>query len=169
MTETTDIPRAAQARTEGYGGPDTPFGAYTALMATFVSAAATTAVVARRTRKVPDRIAWSDLALASVGVHRLTRLLAKDRVTSALRAPFVEYQGKGLPSEFEEKPRGSGLRLAVGQLINCPYCLGEWVALAAVAGLVLAPRPTRAVASVLTVATASDVLQELYARLAPES
>jgi hypothetical protein len=169
MTKTTDIPRTKHRPADGYGGPDTPLGAYTALMATFATAAATTAVVARRTGKVPDRIPWSDLALASVGVHRLTRLLAKDRVTSALRAPFVEYQGRGLPNEFDERPRGSGIRLALGQLLNCPYCLSEWVALAAVAGLVLAPRPTRAAATVLTVATASDVLQELYVRLSPSS
>jgi Protein of unknown function (DUF1360) len=153
----------------GYGGPDTPLAAYTGLIAAFTGVSAAAATVAIRKQRLPDRLGWSELALASVAVHRMARVIAKDRVTSVLRSPFVEYQGRGLPNELEERPRGRGLRLAVGQLLNCPYCLGEWLALASVVGLVFAPRPTRALASVLTVSTAADVLQELYVRLAPST
>ena len=150
----------------GYHGEQAPLGAYAGLMAVFATAATIAGALAiRRGRDQP--LSWSDLDLVSVGVHRLSRLITKDRVTSAVRAPFVEYQGPGLPSELDERPRGDGARLAVGQLMNCPYCLGEWLSLAGVAGLIFAPRPTRLAATVLSVATVADVLQELYVELSP--
>ena len=45
-------------------------------------------------RALPERMPVGDLALVTVATHKLSRLVAKDRVTSTLRAPFtsVEYQ-----------------------------------------------------------------------------
>lgn len=156
-----------QSAIAGYGNDEAPLGAYAALMATFATAATGAGALAFSRGRADRPLPWSDVALVAVGVHRLSRLISKDRVTSAMRAPFVEYERSGLPSEIEEKPRGHGARLAVGQLLNCPYCLGEWLSLAGVAGLIFAPRPTRLAATMLTIATASDVLQELYVRLSP--
>jgi len=65
--------------------------------------------------------------------------------------------------EVEEAARGSGLRRAVGELLVCPDCLGQWVAGGFLAGLVAAPRPTRAVAAMFTVYAAADALQMLNA------
>src|SRR5437763_8717546 len=66
----------------GYGGSDTPLPVYAGVMATFGATATAAGVAAWRTGRMPERIPWSDLALVSVGVHRLARLIAKDRVTS---------------------------------------------------------------------------------------
>ena len=162
----TDTP-THESPTAGYRGDQTPLAAYAGLMTTFTAVAGGVGLVAIRSGRANEHLAWSDLALVAVGVHRLSRLITKDRVTSAMRAPFVEYQGTGLPSELEETPRGGGARLAVGQLLNCPYCLGEWLSLAGVAGLIFAPRPTRLAATVLSVATVADILQELYVQLSP--
>jgi Protein of unknown function (DUF1360) len=162
----TDTP-IHESPAAGYGGQETPLAAYAGLMTTFTVAAAAAGTAAIRSGRVDEGLPWSDLALVSVGVHRLARLITKDRVASAVRAPFVEYQGKGMPSELAEKPRGQGARLALGQLLNCPYCLGEWLALAGITGLVFARRPTRTAATVLSVATVADALQELYVRLSP--
>jgi hypothetical protein len=46
--------------------------------------------------------------------------------------------------------------------VSCPYCLGMLVASAFVAGLIVVPRATRMIASVLTAVTGSDVLQIAY-------
>jgi len=44
-------------------------------------------------------------------------------------------------------------------LIGCPFCVGQWVATGFVASYLLAPRPTRWVATVFAVKTGSDFLQ----------
>lgn len=66
---------------------------------------------------------------------------------------------------MEEQPRGSGLRLALGELLVCPYCLGLWIAAVFAAGLIVVPRPTRWIASVLSVLFGADVLQIAYKKL----
>jgi hypothetical protein len=90
--------------------------------------------------------------------------MAKDKVTSVLRAPFTRYEGKGGPAEIEEEPRGKGMRRALGELLLCPYCLDQWVATGFVAGGVFAPRVTRLVASTFTVVALADFLQIVYKR-----
>jgi len=99
-----------------------------------------------------------------MGTHKASRLVAKDRVTSAARAPFTRFEEDAGPGEVREAARGHGLRRAVGELIICPYCLGLWIAAAFAAGLIVAPRATRWVASVLTALFGSDVLQIAYQR-----
>lgn len=137
-----------------------PLGSYALLTATFNAVFATALYVARD--RLPERIAAKDLALMAVGTHKLSRVITKDRVTSGLRAPFTEFQGDAGPAEVEERARGRGLRRAVGELLVCPYCLDQWIAGGFVAGIVLAPRPTRTVASLFAVAAGSDVLQHGY-------
>ena len=52
-------------------------------------------------------------------------------MTSFLRAPFTRFQeSSGQGEVVEEEPCGHGLRLAVGELLVCPYCLAQWVATA---------------------------------------
>jgi hypothetical protein len=58
--------------------------------------------------------------------------------------------------------RGSGPRKALGELLTCPFCVGQWVATSFVLGLVLAPRATRLVASTFTAVAAADFLQLAY-------
>jgi Protein of unknown function (DUF1360) len=147
---------------EGYAPPgeDKPLGAYALLAAAF-NAGFAGALFARR-RDLPERVSAGDLALLTVGTHKLSRLIAKDKVTSPLRAPFVRYEEDAGPSEVSETPRGSGLRKAIGELISCPFCIGQWVAAAALFGLLVAPRTTRFVASLFAIMTGSDFLQLAY-------
>jgi hypothetical protein len=102
--------------------------------------------------------------LVTVATHKASRLIAKDRVTSAVRAPFTEVEVDHGPSRrrVREKARGDGIRRAVGELVLCPYCLGVWIATAFAGGLVVAPRPTRWAAGILTTVFGSDVLQIAY-------
>jgi hypothetical protein len=119
-------------------------------------------LAARSGRKLPERIGTADLLTIGVASHKLSRLLAKDKVTSPLRAPFTEFEEEGGPSEVEERSRGEGARKAIGELLICPYCLGLWVVSAFAIGLLFAPRLTRFVASILAALTISDFLQIAY-------
>ena len=142
-----------------------PLGGYATLMVTFSSLAGGFALwFARSGRRLPERIGAGDLALLSVATHKSSRLVTKDRVASAVRAPFTAFQDDAGPSEVAEQARGHGLRLALGELLVCPYCLAMWIGTALTAGLLVAPRATRVVASVFAVLFASDVLQLAYAR-----
>jgi hypothetical protein len=100
--------------------------------------------------------------LIGTASYQLSRLISKKKVTSFVRAPFTELEGKGAPAELEERPRGSGLRRAMGELLVCPYCLGLWASGGFHAGLLFAPRTTRFSASVLTAMSISDFLQLAY-------
>ncbi len=146
--------------TAGYSEEDRPLGSYALLVAVFNSLLIGFLYALRRSRRdLPERIALGDVLLLGAATHKLSRLVTKNKPTSALRAPFTEYEGPAGHGEVDEKPRGQGLRRAVGELVVCPYCMGLWVAAAMAGCLVLAPRATRFVAAVFTVLGLSDVFQ----------
>jgi hypothetical protein len=142
-----------------------PLGGYAALMGAYASVAGAFAFWIRGSRReVPDRIDPRDLALVVVATHKISRIIAKDRVTSTARAPFTRFQDDAGPAEVSEEARGSGLRRAVGELLICPYCLGLWTASTFAAGLLVAPRATRWIAATLSATFGSDVLQIAYSK-----
>ena len=96
---------------------------------------------------------------------RLSRTLAKDPVTSPLRAPFTKYEGTSGAAELAEEVRGEGLQHSVGELITCPMCLAQWVSAALCGGLVFAPRATRLVMATMSGVAGADFLQYAYAYL----
>jgi hypothetical protein len=149
---------AAQASTD----EQAPHGSYAAFVATYNVAFAGALVAARLAgRKLPAP-GLDDIALFGVATHKLSRLLAKDKVAAPLRAPFAEFDDKGGPAEVQEHPRGSGARRAVGELVTCPYCLDQWVAGAFAVGSIFAPRATRFTAGVLATVAVADFLQIGY-------
>jgi Protein of unknown function (DUF1360) len=148
----------------GYAPPAKrpPFASFASLAGAFNAAMGAALVAAARSGRLPERIDASDVILIGTASHKLSRLIAKDKVTAFVRAPFTEYQEKGGPAEVEESARGSGLQRAVGELLVCPYCLGLWVSGGFHAGLLFAPGATRVTASVFTALTISDFLQIAY-------
>jgi hypothetical protein len=143
-----------------------PVGGYAALMGAFSAmAGAFVTWMARSGREFPERFDGRDLALMTVATHKASRLLAKDRVTRPVRAPFTSFQENSGQGEVEERARGRGLRRAVGELLVCPYCLSMWIASIFAAGMTVAPRQTRWVASVLSAHLGADVLQIAYKKL----
>lgn len=142
---------------------DKPLASYGVLMSVFSTLAGSFALWFRRSgRTLPDRMDGRDLALLTLASHKASRLIAKDKVTSAIRAPFARYQGDAGAGEVSEKPRGRGLRRVIGELLVCPYCLGMWTSAILTAGLLVAPRFTRWLASVLVIFFGADVLQIAY-------
>jgi len=161
-TTTTDLPGSLGA---DYAPPDEhrPLGGYTVLSTGFGVAFVGALLAARRTgRPLPERIGLGDIALAGIATHKLSRLIAKDKVTSFIRAPFTRFQEKAGHGELEEQPRGSGLRLATGELVGCPYCLAQWIAAAFAVGFVYAPRLTRLLAATSTIHALADAAQLAY-------
>ena len=120
------------------------------------------ALAERAGRRIPDRVGAGDILLLGVATHKLSRLIAKDRVTSFLRAPFARYEEPSGRGELEEHARGTGMRRAIGQLVTCPFCIGQWVAGGFTVGLVAAPRPTRLAAAMFAALAISDGLQLAY-------
>lgn len=157
---------AAHREKRAYAGDaERPLGSYLVLMGAYGTlTAGLSAAVWRLDRPLPDP-SWSDVALLAVASHKLSRLIAKDPVTSPLRAPFTRFKGTSGEAELAEEVRGQGPRKAIGELITCPFCLGLWTATGFVFGLVLAPRPTRLLAAMFTSLTGADALQFAYAKL----
>jgi hypothetical protein len=140
-----------------------PVGAYGALLAAYGSGVAAFLIWRLREGGLPERIGAGDIALLSIATQRASRIVTRDKVTRPMRKPFSAVESESeIPTEVSEKPRGSGLRRAIGELIICPYCLGQWIATAFVAGLCVAPRATRFVASIFAVVAGSDFLQAAY-------
>jgi hypothetical protein len=147
----------------GYSVEHRPLGSYTALGVAFNGLIGGFLAARQRSgRELPERIEPYDLVLLGAATHKLSRLISKDKVTSPLRAPFTRYRGPAGPGEVSEEPRGTGMRLALGELLVCPYCVGQWVAGAFACSLVTAPRTTRFVASIFTTLGVSDALQVVY-------
>jgi hypothetical protein len=163
----TSIRSRLREQAERYSGDaDRPLGGYAATMAVYASVAGLVAAGARLTRRqIPDGMSVTDVALAAVATHKLSRLLSKDPVTSPLRAPFTSYEGTSAPAELQEEVRGHGARKAVGELVTCPFCAGVWVASGFTAGLIYLPRTTRLTIGTLAALAGADVLQYAYAWL----
>lgn len=162
------VARWAQKQADEYrDGAERPLDGYATLLTIYGGLVGATTVAGRVFgKRIPDRIGTLDLVTLSVATHRLSRTLAKDPVTSPLRAPFTKYAGVSAPSELAEEVRyHGGVRHSVGELVTCPMCLAQWVATALAAGMVFAPRQTRLVSATLTAVAGADFLQYVYALL----
>ena len=142
---------------------DRPLGGYALFIATYASlCTGFVRWLVRSGRPVPEHVRAGDLALVAIATHKASRLIAKDKVTSVLRAPFTIEQSSGPAGEVDESARGRGLRRALGEALTCPFCLGLWVASALTAGLLVAPRAVRWSAFALSALGISDFLQIAY-------
>ena len=139
------------------GGHAVLVGAYNGSLAAF-------AISQRRSgRGLPDGFAPGDLVILSVATYKLSRLIAKDRIMAFARAPFTRLQGESeRPGEVNEEPRGTGLRHAVGELLVCPFCLGQWVGTGLLLTYLRQPRLARTIAATFTIVAGSDLLQEAW-------
>jgi hypothetical protein len=168
FTEIKDrVTGAASAQGARYSGEaDRPLRGYVVTMTAYASLVGALAGLARITgRDIPERLGAGDVILSAAATHKLSRLLAKDPVTSPLRAPFTAYQGTEGPAELKEEVRGQGGRKTVGELVTCPFCTSVWVATGLTAGLVYLPRTTRLAMGTLASLAGADRLQFAHAWL----
>ena len=138
---------------------------YATLLGFYLASAAVLTGVAVQQNRLPRKFGLLDMALLGMATHKLSRIVAKDRITGILRAPFVSYIRSSGAGEVEEEPRGRGFQRGIGHLISCPYCMAPWCATALALGFVFAPRVTRFFTWILVSVTASDFLHRAYARM----
>lgn len=141
---------------------DQLFAEYATLLGFYVASVAVLTGMAIEKDRLPRRFSLLDLALLGIATHKLSRIVAKDRITGILRAPFVNYICGAGAGEVEEEPRGRGIQRGIGHLVSCPYCMAPWCATALAFGLVFAPRVTRFFAGILASVATSDFLHRAY-------
>jgi hypothetical protein len=147
----------------GYApGEQRPLVGYTVLTGAFFAALGGSLVAARAGRREIDRPGALDVALHGLAIQKVSRVIAKDKVTSFLRAPFTRFQEASGQGEVEEAPRGDGLRYAVGELLVCPYCVAQWVAGGFAVGHVFAPKTTRFLSAMWAAQGIADGVQLAY-------
>src|SRR3954447_7808901 len=155
---------ARNQKHEYTNGEERPLAGDLGAMGVYVGLVSAAAAAVRASgRKLPERIPVGDALLLTVATFRLARRIAKDPVTSPIRAPFVRFEGASGHAEVAEEVREhGGVKHAVGELVTCPFCLAQWVGTGFVLGYVAAPKATRLAALTMTMIAGSDVLQFLY-------
>jgi hypothetical protein len=164
MRIATTVKKAAQRVQRAYAGDeDRPIGGYLVVMGVYGSLAGGLVLVGKATGvRLPGRWTLGDVAMLGVATFKASRLLSKDAVTSALRAPFTKFEGPAGDGEVNESVRGTGVQHALGELLICPFCISVWVGSALGAGMVFVPRLTRLAAFLLTAFAGSDALHLIY-------
>lgn len=102
-----------------------------------------------------EGVALRELPVIAMAAFALADVLAKQKVATWLREPFVEEGADHRPV----RPEGGGLRYALGELITCTRCVGAWSALGLVGLRIASPRCGRAISAVLCAAGTNHFLQ----------
>ena len=135
-----------------------PYQAYATIAGAFFGGLAAVASLSRRS---PPSTAL-ELAVLSAASFKVSRTLSRERVGSFMRQPFVEGDAD---RGDDERPAGTGLRRAIGELVTCPRCLGTWSAAALVSTEMISPRFGRLLTWSLAASAANDFLQAGFAAL----
>jgi hypothetical protein len=130
-----------------------------AVLSTTYGALLATLALAGRKHSDAEPITASEMAPIALATFALSKTLVHEKVETWLRAPFVEEVGG------EKRPRGRGMRYAVGELFTCTRCMGTWSALALVSMRIARPDAGRSVVNVLAAAGANDFLHAGFSRL----
>lgn len=139
-----------------------PYEAYAAIVGAFSGLLATAGALGRLVGRDPQCQTTLDFALLAAATFKAARTLARDRVTSPLRAPFVEGEAD---AEHEEPVHDNGMQQAIGELVTCTRCVGTWAAAGLAATQIMAPRFGRLLTWSLGAAAANDFLQAGFTAL----
>jgi hypothetical protein len=133
-----------------------PMPEYAAITAAFGTVLGGFLLLARR--RLPERIGFGDVARIGVASYKVGRLVAKDEVTTWVRAPVTR-------DEEATEPKPQGVERALGELVTCPYCVGLWIASGLSYALVLFPRETRLVTTIFSGQAVADFLNAAFVKL----
>lgn len=131
---------------------------YAALSAGYGALVAGVLLAARDRGDEP--VAPGEMVGLGVATFALAKLITREKVESWVREPFVEELPDG-----GRRPKGTGLRYAVGELLSCSRCAGAWSALALVGLRITRPREARVITTMLGAGAINDFLQASFARL----
>jgi len=137
--------------------PPTDSSDYAKLNLVYGGLVAAVAMASRR-RPAAD-LGLGDQATLALAAFSLSKLIARERVGSWVREPFVE---EGTEKSARAEPTGRGMRRVVGELVTCTRCVGAWSSAGLLGLRVLAPDTGRTVTLVLASAGANDFLQAVF-------
>lgn len=157
------------ARTAGYRHTVDPVSRtptkpidYAALSAGYGALTGALLVAARSKQTTPIRP--GEMPALGLATFALAKLVAKEKVDSWVREPFLEERPDGVRT-----PKGRRLRYAVGELLSCTRCVGTWSALGLVGVRLLRPREASVIVPMLALAAANDWLQTGFTTLCAEA
>jgi Protein of unknown function (DUF1360) len=136
--------------------PGRPYPEYAALTGAFGAVLGGFLLVARG--RLPERVGFGDVVRIGLSSYKIGRLVAKDDVTSWVRAPVTR-------DEEATEPKPEGVGRALGELLTCPYCIGVWTAAGLSYALVLIPRETRLVTTIFSAQAVADFLNAAFVKL----
>ena len=102
----------------GYSKDPIPLADYGILVGALNAAIALTAAGSGKDGRLLPGAKPFDFLVLALATHKLARLISKDKVTSALRAPFSRLEGGAGAGELDEVERGHGMRHTLGR--HCP-------------------------------------------------
>lgn len=108
-------------------------------------------------------VAQQEIPALGLATFALSKLIAKEKVESWVRDPFVEETPHG------SRPKGRRLRYAVGELLSCSRCVGAWSSLALVGLRLTRPREARVITALLGTSALNDFLHAGFTQLCAAS
>jgi hypothetical protein len=156
--------RTNGAQTWGTEGPTQPhdYAAINAVWASLVGGL----IIATRGRASEDPIQTRELIPLAAATFAVSKAVARERIGSWVREPFVD---EGADEGQRQRPKGHGLRRAVGELVTCTRCVGTWSALGVVGLRVMNPEAGRTVSAILASSAANDWLQAAFKLLTEQT
>lgn len=107
-----------------------------------------------RDRARAEPIRGPELVPLGAATFALSKVIAKEKVGTWVREPFVDEHRDGRPPREQQ-----GIQKAVGELLTCTRCVGAWSALGLVTLRLASPTAGRTVRNVLVASAVNDFLQ----------
>jgi hypothetical protein len=151
-TEPRTLHEVREGRPEGAPSRATEPEDYAAINAVWAALLAAVILATRERGARTEPIEARELIPLSAATFALSKAIAREKVGTWVREPFVDEERGG-------KPEGRRLRRAVGELVTCTRCVGTWSALGIVCLRLASPQAGRIATNVLAVSAANDYLQ----------
>lgn len=133
----TNPDQEVEQRAREQGDVSRPYAYYAGLIALFNAVFGVFLWLYRGARNPLEKITPLDFTLLGLATLRMAKMVSEDEITAVVRRPLVEVENG------ERRPKGRGLRWALGKLVLCPTCTGTWIAAILTYSLHLWPRYTR--------------------------
>ena len=140
-----------------------PYRAYATIVGTFVASLGAVSGIAALRGKPNHEISATELALLGLATFKASRTVARDKVTSFVREPFVE--GEAYDGEDEKPTHDTEMKQALGELVTCTRCIGTWIGAGLASMQILAPRTGRLLTTVLAAGALNDFLLAAFRAL----
>ena len=133
-----------------------PYRAYATIAGAFLAGLGAVSGAAAARKRPVQEMAAVDLALLGLATFKASRTVARDKITSFVREPFVE--GEAYDGEYERPTHETEMKQAIGELVTCTRCVGTWIGAGLASTQILAPRTGRLLTAVLAAGAVNDFL-----------